>query len=217
MFITIVCAFMAVPAMADMTNVYDTTYNEWDLVSGLPALPGAPNPGGGSSGGAGDILDTYYDSWTRIDDDFDQMWLDLNGGVTVTAKYTSNTLTLGYSLNENTGAGFVSLEVGTPGQTASFNFADGDYFIWGVTGAGTQWSNPALNGGTDRIVTYRINKLLGGSTPLVPTYVFGFEDGTDWDYQDLVWEATNVVPVPGAVLLGILGLSAAGIKLRKFA
>ena len=28
---------------------------------------------------------------------------------------------------------------------------------------------------------------------------------------------TSVVPVPGAVLLGILGLSAAGIKLRKFA
>ena len=27
----------------------------------------------------------------------------------------------------------------------------------------------------------------------------------------------NVVPVPGAVLLGLLGLSAAGIKLRKFA
>ena len=28
---------------------------------------------------------------------------------------------------------------------------------------------------------------------------------------------SSVVPVPGAVLLGILGLSAAGIKLRKFA
>ena len=28
---------------------------------------------------------------------------------------------------------------------------------------------------------------------------------------------TSVVPVPGAVLLGILGLSAAGLKLRKFA
>jgi hypothetical protein len=27
----------------------------------------------------------------------------------------------------------------------------------------------------------------------------------------------NPVPVPGAVLLGILGLSAAGVKLRKFA
>jgi len=41
----------------------------------------------------------------------------------------------------------------------------------------------------------------------------------DSDYDDLVVmvESVNPVPVPGAVLLGILGLSAAGIKLRKFA
>ena len=41
----------------------------------------------------------------------------------------------------------------------------------------------------------------------------------DWDnntvYTDFEMSGT-VVPVPGAVLLGILGLSAAGIKLRKF-
>lgn len=36
------------------------------------------------------------------------------------------------------------------------------------------------------------------------------------DWIRVVTEGT-VVPVPGAVLLGILGLSAAGIKLRKFA
>jgi len=29
--------------------------------------------------------------------------------------------------------------------------------------------------------------------------------------------SAEVVPVPGAVLLGILGLSAVGVKLRKFA
>ena len=63
-------------------------------------------------------------------------------------------------------------------------------------------------------------------------YVLAFEDlvatwtnqdgsqGTsDWDYTDFVVmvESVNPVPVPGAVLLGILGLSAAGIKLRRFA
>jgi len=42
---------------------------------------------------------------------------------------------------------------------------------------------------------------------------------SDWDYTDFVVmvESVNPVPVPGAVLLGILGLSAAGIKLRRFA
>jgi hypothetical protein len=29
--------------------------------------------------------------------------------------------------------------------------------------------------------------------------------------------STSVVPVPGAILLGLLGMSAAGLKLRKFA
>jgi hypothetical protein len=225
MFITVVCAFMAAPALADFTPVYDTTWNpgvtppgpEMDLESGLPTFPSAPNPGGGYAG-AGDLLDSLYGSWTRIDDDFDQFWLDIDGGATITAKYTSSSLTLGYSLNENTGANWTSLGLTTPGQSTTFDFADGDYFIWGVSGAGAiKWSNEALNGGTDRIVTYRITQLLDGSTPSEPTYVFGVEDGTDWDFQDLVWEATNVVPVPAAVLLGILGLGVAGIKLRKFA
>jgi len=54
-------------------------------------------------------------------------------------------------------------------------------------------------------------------------YVLAFEDLTlsaaDWDYTDMVVMVESVapVPVPGAVLLGILGLSAAGIKLRRFA
>ena len=57
-------------------------------------------------------------------------------------------------------------------------------------------------------------------------YVLAFEDlranpvppyGSDLDYTDFVVMVESVVPVPGAVLLGILGLSAAGIKLRRFA
>ena len=39
----------------------------------------------------------------------------------------------------------------------------------------------------------------------------------DADYQDLVVEISKAapVPVPGAVLLGVLGLGAAGMKLRR--
>lgn len=46
---------------------------------------------------------------------------------------------------------------------------------------------------------------------------------TSGDHEDFEWLQSTlsgeftVVPVPGAILLGILGLSAAGIKLRKFA
>jgi hypothetical protein len=53
-------------------------------------------------------------------------------------------------------------------------------------------------------------------------YVLAFEDlwaGGDQNYQDLVVmvESVNPVPVPAAVLLGLLGLSAAGLKLRRIA
>jgi len=41
---------------------------------------------------------------------------------------------------------------------------------------------------------------------------------TDGDYTDMVVMVESVmVPVPGAILLGMLGLSVAGVKLRKYA
>jgi hypothetical protein len=53
-------------------------------------------------------------------------------------------------------------------------------------------------------------------------YILAFEDllvSPDWDYTDMVVmvESVKPIPVPGAVLLGILGLSAAGLKLRRHA
>ena len=40
------------------------------------------------------------------------------------------------------------------------------------------------------------------------------EGGTN---STLIWGSINIVPVPGAFLLGFLGLGAAGLKLRRFA
>lgn len=53
-------------------------------------------------------------------------------------------------------------------------------------------------------------------------YVLAFEDlwnGGDRNYQDLVVmvESVTPLPVPAAVLLGLLGLGAAGLKLRRYA
>jgi hypothetical protein len=39
---------------------------------------------------------------------------------------------------------------------------------------------------------------------------------SDWGVE-IETSTLTVVPVPGAILLGILGLSVAGVKLRKFA
>lgn len=54
-------------------------------------------------------------------------------------------------------------------------------------------------------------------------YVLAFEDlvasATDADFTDFVVmvESVRPIPVPGAILLGILGMSVAGLKLRKYA
>ena len=57
-------------------------------------------------------------------------------------------------------------------------------------------------------------------------FILAFECGSvgqspygDKDYDDflVMVNSVNPIPVPGAVLLGILGLGAAGIKLRKYA
>lgn len=46
----------------------------------------------------------------------------------------------------------------------------------------------------------------------------GYSNTLGADFSDFIvlMESINPVPVPGAVLLGIIGLSAAGIKLRKY-
>lgn len=51
-------------------------------------------------------------------------------------------------------------------------------------------------------------------------FALAWEDiwgGGDLDFDDFVVMVESVVPVPGAVLLGILGLGVAGWKLRKYA
>jgi hypothetical protein len=231
--IAVVCLFLVIPASADLTQVYQTSwgpisgYVEKDLAPGLPEF--TSNPGGDEPVNGvddykpGDVLSQFYMSWTRVDDDQDQFWWDLNGGMSVKAIYTSSPLYLVYSTNEGTGTGAVAPpgsgggNLDTVGETGSIDIVpNSDAFIWGAAGSGaTKWSNEALNGGTDRMVTYCINKFLDGTSPTVPTFVLGFEDGTDYDYQDFVVEVSNVVPVPGAVLLGLLGLSTAGVRIRR--
>ncbi len=178
------------------------------------------------------VLSNYYGAWVRIPDtpvsSGDQVWLDLDGGIVVKAIYTSNSLQLGYALNPNLAGGAPGLTpipqssggggsgLDTVGDIGSINFAPTDYFVWGITGAGDKYSFETWNGG-DSMVTFKITQMLDGRAPLVPTYVIGFEDGTDQDYQDFVAEVSNVapVPVPAAVVLGAIGLGLVGWVKRR--
>jgi len=102
--------------------------------------------------------------------------------------------------------------------------------FYAATPVGTWYSNTGLNSdGKDHMVAYQGTDTddiqiadLGPGLWTDNEFILGFEDQVglgDGDYQDLVVivKSVNPVPVPGAVLLGILGLGAVGAKLRKYA
>ena len=77
------------------------------------------------------------------------------------------------------------------------------------------WEEPD-EGSFPHMDTFDVSSLAGKEVKLI------FD--LDHDYSDFLQTtvsldkvAVSLVPAPGAVLLGILGLSAAGLKLRKFA
>jgi len=91
------------------------------------------------------------------------------------------------------------------------------------------YSDSTLNNDDDHMYAYQGENdtvKIGGAAPGLWTpseYVLAWEDlpfsNSDKDFTDFVVmvESVNPVPVPGAILLGFLGMSAAGLKLRRFA
>jgi len=112
------------------------------------------------------------------------------------------------------------------------DFASKNLFGYYMAGpGGTFYSDSALNVGSgDQMVAYegglgdwvQIGGFAAGEWG-ANEYILGWEDlvwaNSDKDYNDMVLmvESVSPVPVPGAVLLGILGLGVAGLKLRKYA
>jgi hypothetical protein len=106
-----------------------------------------------------------------------------------------------------------------------------DYFGYYLTNtSGTFYSDTSLNSDKiDHMYAYqgegdKMNLPLVGSSTITPFYyILAWEDylnlgGID-DYDDMVIlvESVMPVPIPGALLLGLLGLGITGLKLRKYA
>jgi hypothetical protein len=122
------------------------------------------------------------------------------------------------------------------GSDTGTDFANGafgyylDMTATPATNASVYFSNSVLNpdGGADHMYAYQgqgdtVQILPWGAGPWLSTeYILAWEGsfgGGDMDYDDLVVmvESVQPVPVPAAVILGMLGLGAAGIRLRRFA
>ncbi len=87
-------------------------------------------------------------------------------------------------------------------QIRSFS-PNGKFGMYIQSDIGTLYSKPSLNGGTKRAKLFSLDS--GG-------YVLAFEDGTDWDYQDIVLELKGsslsipefpTVALPVAAILGL--------------
>lgn len=207
--IIFVCAFITSPTLADMVQ--------------NGSFENGPNPG---------THITLPQGSTAIDD-----WTVIGSGVTVavdTIDYIGTTWVASdgnrsLDLNGYFGTGGVEQVISTiPGNTYLVTFDM----------AGNPDNGPTIKtmdvlavGTTTQSQSYSFDitgktRSLMGWTPMQFTFV---ADATSTTLQFIstvtgsqnAWgpalDNVSVVPVPGAVLLGILGLSAAGVKLRKFA
>jgi len=203
---------------ADLTPIGNPPSGEATIVNLLDNIYGS-----GFSGGQNNASYTNGAiTATRVDDDTDQWWNDASITAVAKARFAGYGQSFGY----NSGSGEVTLfSISGSGYavtgSASVNLT-GDTWQWIRTGVEDgHWSSVESNNydQQDHMITF----LITGLNTDLTTFMLCWEDktwqtGSDWDYNDMVIEVqAQTVPVPGAILLGLLGLGATGMKLRRFA
>jgi len=201
MFIAIVCAFVAVPVRADL-------FSE-DFESGLGAWTGFSGQIVANPIGAGNTLN--FRSVYAGGDTFTSVGIALTPGQSYSVSFDY----LGVPGQGTPGdlGGYAGLSEGTtPGNPGSHMWY---YGTGSVSGAAAV----LVDDGAWHRYTYNFTAPVVGNAGSFSVIHLMFEDfsGSGGVAGDAYFDNISLVPVPGAVLLGILGLSAAGIKLRKFA
>ena len=232
MFITIVCAFMAAPAMAGLVvnyNYIDSATH--DLSSPYTSLPGftvdtfdAATPAGWTYGGNFAIRNGDVDGKASAPYD---------GELPGTGKDTTDYLAVP-ELDPSVNDGSASI--------ATLSFGGGEYrylglhwgsmdtyneiqFFLGAALQDTITGGPVASGGVNRNGDgQQLVSLANSYVNIFTDFNFDSIELRSYDttigaspYAFELDNLTVAVPVPGAILLGILGLSVAGVKLRKYA
>ena len=190
--------------------------------------------------------DGGFDLWEYVDLDLDgnQIWNDVEVStetydVAVATSYLASDGLLNVTvtgaggdvyLNSSTLSGSFTPYVAPPDPPIAN--AGGPYEL--MQGGGSITLAGSATGGPYSAAAWDLDEdgVFDDATGLDPSIstamVAGYAPGTTWDIElqltgpggsDISTAQLTyaVIPVPGAILLGILGLSAAGIKLRKFA